>query len=380
MKHNDYVREKAEKSFVSPAGYTIDNSAQTITFTFNPQDRSKQLQHYDSVKSVTLGGSFNQWNADLAEYTLLRSSDVWTLSLPLEAVRVPGSSGFPEFKFVIDHSIWVDPASSIPSGYAYSDSSANGRNLVIVQNEAQVEEVRVQLNKLQQGLQRIHNKQIDGKDFANWRGVDGKIRPNFFYRSSAPWKPNDDSRSVIVRELIKTEEIRSIIGLAGNHTKEMQRVSAMDARFSFLLNPQSVLFIDVSYNSVYYSPSSLEFSKNILDVIEFMKRSTPPFLIFCQEGKDRTGVFVAVLRALVGDSWNDILEDYQKSERAGFSSLPHKNLLEYSFESMIGPGRENLRERMITFLAKQTGRSRESVLESIALFEKSAVFGEHPLK
>ena len=42
------------------------------------------------------------------------------------------------------------------------------------------------------------------------------------------------------------------------------------------------------------------------------KRDTP-WLIFCIEGKDRTGFICAVLEALCNASWSDIIDDYMES-------------------------------------------------------------------
>lgn len=361
-----------ESIFTSPAGYSINRSTGKITFNFEPNKQSTFDIDTVNLKSVTLVGTFSQWKIDPIKYALSQKQNSWTLTLPIQAIRVPGSSGYPEFKFVINQSLWIEPASTISDGYVYSDSSPRGRNAVIIESEMDIQKVREQYEKLRTVLQKSSSNQLSVGDLANWRNVGGNFKKEFLFRSSAPWSPNEERRASRVRSFMKATDIKTIIGLAGDNTAEALRAAHEESDLAFLKNPGSTFFTNSTFNQVYYRSDSAEFADKLLATIEFINTATPPILIFCQEGKDRTGIFVATLRALLNDSWQAILSDYLESENAGFSSLPHENLLNYSFDAMIGPGRENLRDRIETFLANQTGKTQESVRNTILLFEKLA--------
>ena len=89
---------------------------------------------------------------------------------------------------------------------------------------------------------------------------------------------------------------------------------------------------------VYYNSDSqymLDWVKQIVDFIN-MDNSKAPFLIHCEIGVDRTGVFSAIFAGLCGASWEEIAEDYKMSNRMQIGEFRDINVLEYSFERMLG--------------------------------------------
>ena len=93
-----------------------------------------------------------------------------------------------------------------------------------------------------------------------------------------------------------------------------------------------------SYNEVYYNSTSAKFGAWVKQIVEFIiSDSHPaPFEIHCRLGTDRTGVFSGVLAALCGASWEEIAEDYQKTNRMQIREFRDYHILAYSFRKMLG--------------------------------------------
>ena len=73
-----------------------------------------------SAKSVTIAGSFNQWDPEQAHLTGPDKNGIWTIILPL-------STGRHEYRFIINKSEWVlDPAA--PS----IDDGLEGKNSFVI--------------------------------------------------------------------------------------------------------------------------------------------------------------------------------------------------------------------------------------------------------
>lgn len=73
-----------------------------------------------AAKSVTIAGSFNQWEPEQARLTGPDKKGIWTLTVPL-------SAGRHEYHFVINSSDWIlDPAA--PS----IDDGLQGKNSLVI--------------------------------------------------------------------------------------------------------------------------------------------------------------------------------------------------------------------------------------------------------
>lgn len=60
-----------------------------------------------------------------------------------------------------------------------------------------------------------------------------------------------------------------------------------------------------------------------------------PFEIHCAIGTDRTGVFSALLGAFCGATWEQVAEDYQKTNRMCINEYRSKALLAQSFQRLL---------------------------------------------
>jgi len=96
------------------------------------------------------------------------------------------------------------------------------------------------------------------------------------------------------------------------------------------------LFVDTSYNTVYFHSAEKEFGSLIAEIVQFINTHPGPYYVHCRLGTDRTGTVSAVLAALVGADWQSIAADYQKTNEMGIQEFRDYHLLQYSFEQMLG--------------------------------------------
>ncbi|HHY09358.1 MAG TPA: protein tyrosine phosphatase [Firmicutes bacterium] len=144
--------------------------------------------------------------------------------------------------------------------------------------------------------------------FANFRNVAiGKLAVGVYYRSSSPVN-NDLGRAAYADELAEKAGIKTVINLADSE-KELHSY-----------------FEQADYNSPYYRKlyengqvillsmgvdfKSADFQEKLKAGLEFMLANEGPYLIHCNEGKDRAGFATALLEALAGASVREIKEDY----------------------------------------------------------------------
>ena len=75
----------------------------------------------------------------------------------------------------------------------------------------------------------------------------------------------------------------------------------------------------------------------ILDEFDFIndESNQTPFLIHCEIGVDRTGVFSAIFAGLCGATWEEIANDYETSNNLCIKEFRDAKILKYSFERML---------------------------------------------
>jgi protein tyrosine/serine phosphatase len=155
-------------------------------------------------------------------------------------------------------------------------------------------------------LTRTNNRSDYSSDavFANFREVRmGGIPANVLFRSSHP--ALDDARAPYAATLGEQARIAAVINLADTAQELSER--AVPWYQSFVARGNIIaLGMGVDYKSQ-------DFAVKLKTGLEFMLNHSAPFLIHCNEGKDRAGVTVALLEALMGASPNDIVDDYMIS-------------------------------------------------------------------
>ena len=150
---------------------------------------------------------------------------------------------------------------------------------------------------------------ISDAAFANFRDAAvGDIAPGMLFRSSSPINPNI-GRASYADQAAEAAGIAVIINLA-------QSESEIEA----LINDEETF--DSPYYAGLYEDGKVaalamgvafrreSFGAKLATGIEFMLANEGPYLIHCDEGKDRVGFTFALLQALMGATYEEILDDY----------------------------------------------------------------------
>ncbi|MDE6391820.1 MAG: tyrosine-protein phosphatase [Muribaculaceae bacterium] len=334
-------------------GFRDNPEDKTVTFIFD-----NNLWKAGTVTKVEVRGSFNGW-ASKSDYALSydKDNDIWTVTLPYSAVKVPGNSGQPEFKFVTNGSNYLsgDGRSFMPEGYVFMNGD---RNNIVVFDRDDFETIKAN-SKIANVIKTVSDFDLttrEGKEeISNFRRVPGT---SALFRSYHPYKytktsnPTEPLRIQYLTELAVEEGIKSDICLSENEERNLLSFTISGTKYTETIAPfyqeiiskGQVLYVGTengstpSYNEVYYNSAGTKFAAWVKEICRFIisDRSEPPYLIHCRIGTDRTGMFSATLAALCGAAWSEIEEDYENSTRMGIQEFRGGGLLRYGFEQMLG--------------------------------------------
>ena len=70
-----------------------------------------------------------------------------------------------------------------------------------------------------------------------------------------------------------------------------------------------------------------DFTEKLAAGLRFMISNEPPYLVHCNEGKDRAGMTIALLEALSGATMDEIIADYMESYENYYGVRDHHRLL-----------------------------------------------------
>ncbi|NLW56008.1 MAG: hypothetical protein GX050_05230 [Firmicutes bacterium] len=309
--------------------YQIRDGGANVAFIFN-EDCHQQA----AVGSVHVVGTFNQWTVAPAWQLAPTGQGIWSLTVPAAKACIPGNSGYPEFKFIVNENSMVDPLPTIPPGYSFK-----GNNLLLFTGTDldQIVANETTANTVKRLADFDLTREEDQKTIANFRLVPGTTNLFRSYHPACESKPLDAEvgRLVYVNQLVAAHGIQSIISLSGAYEEPptyrispyVQKIIA--AGHFFAINP--------NYESVYYQADTTEFGHQLKSIIEFIidPAHPAPFLVHCRIGTDRTGVISAMIAGLCGASWENIGRDYQKSNAVGMEEYRDIKLLQFAFENML---------------------------------------------
>ena len=146
--------------------------------------------------------------------------------------------------------------------------------------------------------------------FANFREIEeGSIKDGKLYRSSSP-SDNVNNRASIADSLIKKAGINTVVNLADSNEEIEQRNSASSSYYDALYKRGDVIALNMAVDF-----SSTSFMNSLVNGLKMLVNGAhkTPILLHCTEGKDRAGFTSALLEALCGADYNDIVEDYMES-------------------------------------------------------------------
>lgn len=193
--------------------------------------------------------------------------------------------------------------------------------------------------------------------FANFRSLaGGDMAEGVVYRSASPID-NRFNRAGYVSALAEQAGINYILNLSDDESEADEDVARATEQgvdvslFTHLRNDGKVSLLNLGSNY----PSDA-FAKTLVDGLVAMSKHDGPYLVHCVEGKDRTGFVCAVLEALCGATYEEILADYMITYDNYYGITRESDPSKYEAISQL-----NL-DNMLSFLA---GTDDETELESL---------------
>lgn len=142
---------------------------------------------------------------------------------------------------------------------------------------------------------------LSDADYANFRPVRAPaLRPATLYRSSSPIQPKL-GRHLYADAACRAAGIRSIINMSDSAPK----ARSTEGFSSTYVSTQPTLFLPMGVD--FFAPA---FQTHLATCIRFLSTNTPPALLHCIEGQDRTGFACALIGAYFGASYRDLEDDY----------------------------------------------------------------------
>lgn len=139
--------------------------------------------------------------------------------------------------------------------------------------------------------------------FANFRNVVmGKIPAGRLYRGCNPVL--DDARAPYAAKLVEKARIRTVINLADSEESMAPNLPGAPY-YRQLVNDGKVIALNMGID--FNDPA---FTAKLKDGLLFMVANEGSYYIHCNEGKDRAGMVVALLEALMGATVQEISDDY----------------------------------------------------------------------
>ena len=147
--------------------------------------------------------------------------------------------------------------------------------------------------------------------FANFREIiGGNLGDGALYRSSSPVN-NEIGRAMYADELAEENNINTVMNLADSsdavegYFKEEGFASPY---YKSLYEKGQVIALNMGV-----SFKTREFQAALVEGLTFLSNNEGPYLVHCNEGKDRAGFTSALLSALMGLSYDEIAADYMTS-------------------------------------------------------------------
>ena len=163
--------------------------------------------------------------------------------------------------------------------------------------------------------------EYDSKEqFANFRSIKaGNLKENLIYRGASPID-NRRNRASTVDNLLKENNIQYDIDLADvyalggfaafdqvpvDYTPSLQGNFVIGEYFQTLLDANKATFLGMA--AAYKTD---DFASKMKTMFEAILNNDGPYYIHCLEGKDRTGYVCMVIEALLGATYEELIDDY----------------------------------------------------------------------
>lgn len=147
--------------------------------------------------------------------------------------------------------------------------------------------------------------------FANFRNVKvGNIKENILYRSASP-SDNAYNRAPVVDKLIKEAGINHIIDLSNKDEDLKNLVNKDDFNSPYFLTLYNANKVTALGMKMQFKKQ--DFKEKLVKGLTAIADNSGPYLVHCVEGKDRTGYVMMLIEALLGASYQEIIDDYMET-------------------------------------------------------------------
>lgn len=147
--------------------------------------------------------------------------------------------------------------------------------------------------------------------FVNFHSVKGGVGDGKLYRSCKPLMgPNKNSRYIYADELARKAGVNTIISLSDSEDDWQNALNTGNVgKYSKELYQNNSLALH-KMGIDFYLPAT---AREIGEVMRYMNNRTPPYLICCTMGRDRTGLLSIMLGILTGATYQELEAGYMKS-------------------------------------------------------------------
>ena len=147
--------------------------------------------------------------------------------------------------------------------------------------------------------------------FANFRNIAaGDLGKNTLFRSSSPIN-NELSRAAYADDFVESNGIRTVMNLANSDTDISGYIVQEDfdsPYYASLYQAGKVKALNLSLDF-----AAEDFQDGLAEGLRFFTANEGPYLVHCDEGKDRAGFVSALLACYMGASYDQVVEDYMES-------------------------------------------------------------------
>lgn len=162
------------------------------------------------------------------------------------------------------------------------------------------------------------NNYLSDEAFANARMVTGgNIASGVLHRSSTPFS-NEIGRANYVADYLEKNHVKTVLNLAD--TEEKMLGYDMPVYSRTLWEGNNVILCPLKQN-----PTVDDYNNRLIEALKDLSKREPPYVVHCQEGKDRTGYVCAFLEGLCGASYDEIAADYLKTYENFYKITPEKD-------------------------------------------------------
>ena len=187
--------------------------------------------------------------------------------------------------------------------------------------------------------------------FANFRGIKGgNLGSDALYRSSSPVN-NEIGRAMYADKLAEENKINTVMNLADSSDaveRYFKEEGFASPYYKSLYERGQVIALNMGV-----SFKTREFQLALVEGLTFLSLNEGPYLVHCNEGKDRAGFTSALLSALMGLSYEEIAADYMTS----YENYYH---VEKGTEQYEAVKRSNI-DSMLSFIAGVEAENLSSV-------------------